>query len=349
MQPCPRVAYASGVGWLGQPVAAPIFADMDRSRLAAHRLSNSIQSFLLVGALALLLGLLAWILGGPTLLFFVLAGVIVLYLANPIASPRLVLSLYRGRWVDPREAPELYEVLAELSARAGLRWVPRIFYIPSRVMNAFATGGADDAVVAVSDGLLRGLGPRELTAVLAHEVSHIANGDIQVMAFADMVSRIASLLGLVGQVLLLLSLPLLLLGGVPIPWLGILILLSAPTLSALVQLALSRNREYDADLGAAELTGDPVGLASALDRLERYQGRLWERILMPDWRVPDPSLLRSHPETGERIARLLALEAHADGYGSHARFLPATLSRGLGLPGQGPGLGPRRHLLGPWY
>ena len=322
---------------------------MDRSRLTAHRLSNTIQSFLLVGTLALLLGLLAWMLGGPTLLFVVLAGVTVLYLANPIASPRLVLSLYRGHWVGPREAPELHEVLADLSARAGLRCVPRIFYIHSRVMNAFATGGPDDAVVAVSDGLLRGLRPRELTAVLAHEVSHIANGDIQVMAFADMVSRIASMLSLAGRLLLVLSLPLLLLGGVPIPWLGIVILLSAPTLSALVQLALSRNREYDADLGAAELTGDPVGLASALDRLERYQGRLWERILMPDWRVPDPSLLRTHPETGERIARLLELEAHTGGYGSAARPLAIPLGGGLGLPGNGPGLGPRRHLLGPWY
>jgi len=323
---------------------------MDRARLAAHKVSNTLQSLLLLGTLALLLGVLAWILGGPSLMTLTLAGVAGLYLANPVASPRLVMSLYRGRWLDPAEAPQLYGILKELARRADLPWVPRVFYIPSQVMNAFATGSREDAVVAISDGLLRGLAPRELTGVLAHEVAHIANGDIQVMAFADMVSRIASLLSLTGQIALVLSLPLALVGGVEMPWLGVLILLFAPTLSALVQLALSRNREYDADLGAAELTGDPVGLASALQRLERAQGRLWERILMPDWRIPDPSLLRSHPDTAERIARLLELQgdlgARAD---ERQRHWPPGAAGHLDAPGWTRPVQPRRHLLGPWY
>ena len=85
----------------------------------------------------------------------------------------------------------------------------------------------------------------------------------------------------------------------------------APTVSNLLQLALSRAREYDADLDAAQLTGDPAGLASALDKLERYQGRFWEDLLLPGRRIPDPSLLRSHPPTEERVRRLLALRPAA--------------------------------------
>ncbi len=322
---------------------------MDRSRLSAHRLGNAIQSLLLVGTLSLLLGALAWILGGPSFVLMAVAAVAILYAANPVASPQLVMSLYRARALGPREAPELYALVSELARRAGLTRIPRLYYLPSQVMNAFATGSPEDSSVAVSDGLLRALTSRELAGVLAHEVSHIANSDLQVMAFADMVSRIAGLLSLAGQVLLVLSLPLVALGGVGAPWLAIMVLLLAPTLSALVQLALSRNREYDADLGAAELTGDPAGLASALDKLERAGGRLWERIWLPDRRVPEPSLLRTHPETRERIARLLELVPR-EGAWQRLPRMPEDNPRwppraaGWDLPTR-----PRRHLLGLWY
>jgi heat shock protein HtpX len=216
-------------------------------------------------------------------------------------------------------------------------------------MNAFATGSREDSSVAVSDGILRGLTLRELAGVLAHEVSHIANGDLQVMAFADMVSRIAGLLSLAGQLLLVLSLPLMAIGGADVPWVAILILLLAPSMSALVQLALSRNREYDADLGAAELTGDPAGLASALEKLERVGGRYWERILLPDRRVSEPSLLRTHPDTRERVARLRELVPQRAARRPVSRVLGEYP---VGMPGAVGGaspMRPRRHLLGLWY
>ncbi len=257
--------------------------------------------------LAGLLGLLAWIIGGGSLMLFALGMVLVLYLTNPAASPRLVMMLYPGRLLHPDEAPRQFAILVELARRAGLSRVPRLYYIPSSVMNAFATGQRDDALVAVSDGLLRRLDLREQAGVLAHEISHVANGDLAVMAFADLVSRVVGAFGLLGQFLFLLSLPTALLTGADVPWLALSILLVAPTVSALVQLALSRNREYEADLAAAELTGDPAGLASALDKLERYQGRCWEQSWMPGRGVPEPSLLRTHPDTRERIDRLLAL------------------------------------------
>jgi heat shock protein HtpX len=178
--------------------------------------------------------------------------------------------------------------------------------------------------------------------VLAHEVSHIANGDNRVMGFADLVSRITGMLSLAGQLLLLVGLPLWLLTGVDMPWGPILVLLFAPTLSALVQLALSRSREYEADRSAAELAGDPRGLASALEKLERYQGGLWERLVMPGRKLPEPSLLRTHPPVEERVRRLMDLAAHEHLTPLVAEEPPRYAARGIPLA-------PRRHFSGLWY
>jgi heat shock protein HtpX len=153
--------------------------------------------------------------------------------------------------------------------------------------------------------LLRGTPCRHVSVVNKSLACH---GDIWVMGLADVVSRLTSSLSLGGQFLLLLSLPMMLFGSFSPPWWLFLLLISAPTLSALFQLALSRTREYDADLDAAELTGDPSGLASALAKLERYQQGFLERILLPGRRIPDPSLLRTHPTTEDRIQRLLSLD-----------------------------------------
>jgi len=99
--------------------------------------------------------------------------------------------------------------------------------------------------------------------------------------------------------------------GRPVPWAAIGLLYFAPLLSNLLQLALSRSREYDADLGGATLTGDPQALASALTKLERYQGSFWENFMWPARRIPLPSVLRRHPETARRIARLMQLSKPA--------------------------------------
>lgn len=93
------------------------------------------------------------------------------------------------------------------------------------------------------------------------------------------------------------------------PWVAVIVLMAAPTIGGLLQMALSRTREYDADLGAAMLTGDPDGLASALLKLEHAQKRLWEGLMLPGGRIPDPSVLRTHPPTDERVRRLMALKA----------------------------------------
>jgi len=138
----------------------------------------------------------------------------------------------------------------------------------------------------------------------------VRNGDLSVMALADAMTRFTQVLSYLAVFLAIFNLPAWLLGDVDMPFLGLLLLYLAPSIGSLLQLALSRTREYDADMVGAELTGDPRGLASALDKLERYQGSFWEDLMfpVPMRRIPQPSLLRSHPPTEERIRRLLELE-----------------------------------------
>jgi heat shock protein HtpX len=317
--------------------------------LYRHKVRNLFQTLLLVGGLGLLLGYLAWVIGGIPFAIMAFAVVLFSFAFNPMLSPRLILRLFRGRELRYEDAPRLYLLFETLAERAGLEQVPQLFYIPSDVMNAFSTGTRGDAAVALSDGLLRRLSLREIAGVLAHEVAHVRNNDIRVMGFADMMGQLTRLLSFLGQFLLILNLPLWLFSYFPMDWLPILVLILAPSGSALIQLALSRNREYEADLGAAQLTGDPEGLAEALEKMDWQQSRLLSQLLLPGQRLPEPSLLRSHPPAGERVRRLLGLRGRPaweevlripleTAYGDHHVHVLAS-SR----------LRPRWHRSGLWY
>ena len=280
---------------------------MNQERFSAHKLNNLIQSILLLGGMAVLVGLLGWLIaGGDGVLWAVIIGAIILLL-GPRASPRLALKLYGARPLHHAEAPNLYRLMAALAERARLPSMPALYYVPTAAMNAFAVGQRSEPIITVTDGLLRNLTSRELAGVLAHELSHVRNNDMWVMTLADSVSRLTSWFALMGQVLLFINLPLILFGGGGISWLAILLLIFAPTISVLLQLALSRTREFDADLDAAQITGDPMGLASALRKLHDYQGGLLRRLFMPGRRVPDSWILSTHPSTEERIRRLAEL------------------------------------------
>lgn len=274
-----------------------------------NRLLNMVHTWLLAGGAILLLAVTAWAFGGPFgIVYAVLFGGISIWAARRV-SPQLVLSMYKAREVSEAEFPAGTRLMRELARRAGLPAVPRLHVIPSRMMNAFAVGRRDQSAIAVTDALARSLSPRELAGVLAHEISHIAHEDVKVMALADVVSRFTSIMSTVGLITLLFNLGSYVSGAAGgVPWLAVLVLIASPTIGGLIQMALSRTREFDADLGAALLTGDPDGLASALRKLERAQGKLWENILLPSGRIPDPSVLRTHPLTAERIARLQALK-----------------------------------------
>lgn len=168
----------------------------------------------------------------------------------------------------------------------------------------FGVGGKDDAAIAVTDGLLRAMDSPQIKGILAHQTSHITNGDLRVMGLADVLNRITSLLSSLG----LIGMPLVFGIGLDVPLLGLLLMIAAPTIGGLLQMGLSRAREYDADLDGATLTGDPEGLASALQVLEESQGRAWEGLVLPGSRLPQPSFMRTHPRTEDRIEKLRALK-----------------------------------------
>ena len=269
-----------------------------------YRQHNYWQSVLLLLAMLGLLALIGWLVAGPEGLFWALAVVFLIVISGPRVSPYFILHLYRARLIHPEQAPQLYHIFYKLADKAGIDFMPALYYLPSQVLNTFTIGLKKDTCIVISDGLLRSLNTRELTAVLAHEISHIRNHDLWVMFFADVLSRLTSFLSLCGYLLIILYLPMLIFSEQIIPWFLLVILVLAPNLSALLQLALSRTREYSADLVAAQLTGDPLGLASALNKLDYYQHGWIERIILPEHRVPVPSLLRTHPTTQSRIRRL---------------------------------------------
>lgn len=313
-----------------------------------HAWRNRLHSLLLLIVMGGFLAALGWLLWGEQGLWMLLGMGLVAILFNPTVSPVLVMRLYGARRIPESELPQLHQLVRQLAARAGLRRPPRLYLLPSSMLNAFAVGAPEDAGLGVTDGLLRQLDMRELAGVLAHEISHIRNHDLWVMGLADLFSRATSTLSWFGQFLLILNLPLMLLGGVGISWTAIFLLVFAPSLSALAQLALSRTREFDADLNGARLTGDPDGLASALLKIERVQGHWLERVFLPGRGIPEPSLLRTHPETSERIARLMSLKADM---GGRTAVYPGDLHPGQRLAPTGTPVNrpPGWHLSGLWH
>ena len=300
-----------------------------------NRARNTLHTWLLAAGSLILLCTTAWAFGGATgVVYAAVFGTLSLWLAQR-ASPRMVLAMYKARPVELAEFPTGVRIVEEIARRAGLPAAPKLFIVPSKMMNAFAVGRRGDAAIAITDALATRLSARELAGVLAHEISHVVHEDVRVMAFADMVSRFTSFMSTVGLFSLILNL-LGFAGGYPaqIPWAAVMILLAAPTVGGLLQMALSRTREFDADLEAARLTGDPDGLASALQKLEKAQGRLWEGLILPGGRIPDPSILRSHPLTDERVARLRSLKEEMSGAGRP----------GVGTPRPRPSLVPKIRL-----
>jgi heat shock protein HtpX len=320
---------------------------LDESRRREHKLRNDVHSALLVAGLGLVTVFSVWLLWSWVGVVVTLAWFAALFYFAPRVPPEIVMRMYRARRIDPQHGEQIAYIVGELAQRAQLRAIPAVYVIPSMTLNAFATGTPEKAVIGITEGLLRRLSLRELAGVLAHEISHIRNNDLAVMALADMMTRFTQVLSYLALFLAIFHLPGILLGESDVSLLALLLLYLAPAIGSLLQLGLSRTREYDADLEGAELTGDPRGLASALDKLERYQGNFWEDLMfpVPARRIPQPSLLRSHPSTEERIERLLALEN---------RELPPPIEvveePMVSLVGVGPAsMRPRYRFPGVWF
>jgi heat shock protein HtpX len=314
----------------------------------AHRKQNQQHTYLLLGGIGLLLALPVALIWGLTGLFFVAILVAVTLVAARQVAPELIMRAYRAELVNARAAPELIHIVKVLSERAELQSTPALYVIPSLTLNAFATGSPGRAAIGITEGLVRKLTVKELAGVLAHEISHVRNNDLTVMAIADIASRIVQGMSYAAVFLLALNMLALVFDGeAHISWLAILVLYLAPVLSSLLQLALSRTREYDADLEAAVLTGDPSWLIAALEKLDRQTGAFWEDLMfpVPGRRTPQPSLLRTHPPTEERVARLRALD--------NRRHLPRLEVREapyISVISAGPiAMRPRYRFPGIWY
>lgn len=319
----------------------------DETMRAERSRTNLLHAAALIGGIGIVLAAVTWMIWGVPGVAgsFLLIGAIVAL--SPRVPPETVMRLYRAQPLAPGHAGPLDRVVSTLAERAALPTPPALYIVPSLTLNAFATGTPDRSAIAITEGLLRKLTMREIAAVVGHEISHIRNGDLWVMGLADVMSRFVQSLSYAAVLLAIVNFIAQMGGEEGIPWIAILLLYLAPAIASLFQLALSRSREFDADHEGALLTGDPLGLASALRRLDRYTGRVWEDVMMPvpARRIPFPSVLRSHPSTEERVRRLLALEGQMPGP-------PLAVGDGpmISLVGLGPGqMRPRYRFPGLWY
>ncbi len=320
---------------------------LDDNRRREHKLRNDLHSALLVGGLGLVTGFSVWLLWSWTGVLIALVWLGAVWAFAPHLPPQIVMRMYRARRLDPRHGEQIAYVVGQLSQRAELPAAPEVYVIPSMTLNAFATGTPKKAVIGITEGLLRRLSLRELAGVLAHEISHVRNNDLAVMSLADVLTRFTQVLSYLAVFLAIINLPAWLLGDSDMSYSALVLLYLSPTIGSLLQLGLSRTREYDADLEGAQLTGDPRGLASALEKLERYQGTFWEDLMfpVPTRRIPQPSLLRSHPPTEQRVARLLALENR-----ELAPPIEVVEEPMVSLVGMGPGsMRPRYRFPGVWF
>jgi heat shock protein HtpX len=310
-----------------------------------RRMRNIVQTALILGGMLGIFGLLGWILLGKEGILWSLMFGLVLLFGTPRLPPRLFLQHQGAHPLRPEEAEGLYGIARGLAQRAELPRIPALYYIGSEVMNAFSLGRREDAAIVVTEALIRGLDWREMTAVLAHEIGHIRNNDLFIHSLADAMTRVTGLLATFGNILILLYLPMLLFSDMRISPFVLLVLVLAPSLSSLLQLALSRTREFEADQTAAYLTGDPRGLAAALAKMEHQDRSLWETIFMPRRKTLTPSVLRTHPHTEERVKRLLEL---AEEFESN----PGGCPQFLGLPFREEATTEgnlRRHWLKSWF
>ncbi|MFI3185192.1 MAG: zinc metalloprotease HtpX [Methylococcaceae bacterium] len=309
-----------------------------------HKLKNLMHTLALFVCMVAILSLVGFILAGVDgILWAAVLGILILVI-SPKLSPAFIFSLYGGRLLPENIAPSLYQISHQLSTRAGLIAQPTLYYLPSSMMNAFSVGTSENPAIGLSDALLNSLTARELNAVLAHEISHIQHNDIHVMTYADVLNRITNILSLTGILLVFLNLPLYFLGLVTISWLALGVLITAPALMSFLQLSLSRIREFNADHQAVLLTGDAEGLAMALGKLEAYQTSIFDMLFGRSHGRSIPSILRTHPDTEERIKRLLNFKIRSKQPLTHSDhdsfFVPAHYQKTIKKP--------RWHLGGFW-
>ncbi|WP_027370022.1 zinc metalloprotease HtpX [Desulfovermiculus halophilus] len=280
-------------------------------------MTNQLKTGLLLGLLTAIILLFGQMLGGQGGLVLAFIIAIAMNVGSYWYSDRIVLSMYKAKEVSPSDAPRLHEIVAELAQRAGVP-KPRVFIIPQEAPNAFATGRTPkQGVVAVTKGIMQLLTMEELKGVLAHEMGHIRNRDILIQTVAATLAGVimfvsnmlqwAAIFGMGGNDE----------EGGGNPLVAIVMAIVAPIAAMLIQMAISRSREYLADQTGAQLAGDPRSLASALEKLDAYSRRIPMQsgtpatahmfIVNPFSGGSMAHLFSTHPPVQERIQRLRAM------------------------------------------
>jgi len=276
---------------------------------------NTAKTVLLMGVLTVLLVLMGSLLGGRGGMMIAFLIAIAMNFGSYWFSDKIVLRMYHGRELAQQDNPSLFQMVQELAGRAGLP-MPRIYLIEGDQPNAFATGrDPEHAAVAVTEGILRTLPPDQLRGVLSHELAHVKHRDILIGTIAATMAGAISMIANMAQWALIFG------GGGRSsndreggnPLGGLVMLIVAPIAAMLIQMAISRSREFEADAGGAQISGNPLSLANALRTLNRKA----EEIPMDaspataHMFIVNPlsggglaKLFSTHPPMEERIARL---------------------------------------------
>lgn len=279
-------------------------------------MTSQLKTALLLGALTALILIIGNAMGGQTGLVIAFFFALAMNVGSYWFSDKIVLSMYKARELAPHDAPGLHAMVEELSRNAGVP-KPKLYIVPQESPNAFATGrNPENAAVAVTEGLMRILSPEEVRGVLAHEIAHVANRDILIQTVA----------AILGSVIMMLS-SMIKWGAIfgmgrssnsegGNPFAAIVLAILAPMAAMVIQMAISRSREYLADATGARISHQPLALASALDKLDRTSRGvpLDASPATENMFIVSPfsggSMARwfsTHPPIPERIARLRAM------------------------------------------
>ena len=279
-------------------------------------LGNWLKTSILMAGIVVLFGMVGAALGGAGGMLIALAFAGAMNVYAYWFSDKAVLRMYNAREVDAQSAPRFYDMIKELAANAGLP-MPRVYIIDEAQPNAFATGrDPENAAVAATTGIMQILSERELRGVMAHELAHVKHRDTLISTIS---ATIAGAISSIAQFGMLFS------GGHNDreggvhPAVAILVMIVAPIAAMLIQMAISRSREFEADRGGAEISGDPSALASALQKIHNYAHRVpmetaeqhpetaQMMIINPLSAEGIKGLFSTHPQTEERVARLMAM------------------------------------------
>ena len=276
---------------------------------------NMMKTAILMAAITALFMAIGAMIGGRSGMMLALVVALGMNFFSYWFSDKMVLKMYNAREVDETSAPRFYAMVRELAQRAQIP-MPKVYLIDEAAPNAFATGRSPDhAAVAATTGIVNGLTDRELRGVMAHELAHVKHRDI-------LISTISATMA--GAISMLANFAMFFGGrdseGRPSnPIAGIAVAILAPLAASVIQMAISRAREFEADRGGAEISGDPAALASALDKIHRYaQGiPLHAAEAHPEtaqMMIMNPlsggglrGLFSTHPATEERVARLMEM------------------------------------------